>query len=557
MKNNTQLATLPMNAPRNIIAIPTRNRWRTPSGTLGSAIAMLKSVQGALVREQLADHTWILIADGSNVEQAVARDTYFRQTHEQGVGSSRIFILTAEGMSKVSKLVEKKTNITNEIVHAVLTDPSYGSQRQKLDAVTAALVNLSGPKCQLALDDDIRVPQTYHLITRRILESYGYRQTPNSQLILPGTMFQGLPMHSIFEYEFDNGLRHFFEFVGRKVGDLKQIYPQMRVTTNLNDTTQEALISAIEQQRPIQAIYTSADEPDLVDADGYQVIAVSGLTTMMPDFVASKIAEAHLLEEFPNRELSAISYPSGNNIIFGYQQGNGNICSSGFARFLDQKTILYPWWFVSSEKISRANPLRTVEGPYRADNDLLPGLLKAIERSSGERNIYVAGINSVMFHERALYGGARISIIGQAIQSLVGKIPAYEIVQRIYFDVGEKRLRIRPINDVNLYRAPINHVGNVFQYLKFFANICDQKIMNLQNRTQTDGVRTKLIRYRKEKEWLAKKTGGFDFKAFYTNTSKEVGMQINFYTNIVDAMPRVVSELTRMIENKKFYVLEV
>lgn len=545
----------------NHVATITKNRWEKPAlgkNVRGAAVDLHESLQRGLTNEGLNKDTLVLFADASDPMQAPAREQYLTGIHEGFDSPAKTFVLTLDNLRQIADQVQQRTKLPQSLIEAMFVKPGYGNQRIWYDIITSAVVLLEGPKKQLSVDDDIVFPPVYGIVRPEVLQEHQLTRKPNSQVLLRANRGMADLPEDILEIR-ENRVAPIFDYVGQDVKTIKKHHGGIKVSRGIKDDLQEALEKATLLQRPVQAEYTYEDEDGTQGEEDNDATAIGStpIKSMIPDYVASKIAAVYLLAEFPDYEVPLLAYPAGENILFAYGRGGGNVDSAVFTRYLNKKTILLPWWFASNEQYSRENPLQTVEGPYRADNDLLPSLLKTVEDKTGDKYVYLSGIATQTFHNRARYGGARTGMIEQAMQSLVGKIPAYQVLERLYYDQEQGRLRVRRIRDDEPYQAPEDHVGRVFDTIKYFRDICITKIEKIRSRPATPNNTRKIQQYTDVLTKLEKKSGGFDFDTFFKHTSIEARRQINFYAEINDALPKVIEAVGEIIRKGKLPIMEV
>jgi len=207
---------------------------------------------------------------------------------------------------------------------------------------------------------------------------------------------------------------------------------------------------------------------------------------------------------------------------------------------------------VSILDISRENPLQTVTSHYRADNELLPVLLKVIKKQTGESNMYLSGINSQVYHNRAL-SGYRPDLHEQAAASLVGNVVALAAADKLEFDSnGHACLRLD-----GRYKIPEERAQKVFTELADLAHTCLIKAEVLRSeRVTSETTRSKIERYNNIYVSIKNKLANFDFSRFRTHLEEETNRQLQFYADVLYATPIVVHEVQQMIKDGRYPVLE-
>lgn len=547
---------LPPDTPDRLIVTPTMNRWEGINGQPGHLPNMLHSVQDALSLEGLCQDTWIILGDASNQPGTnTARLATLQHLHENPNPSS-IFLLTPNTQGEVTDTIVAKTGINPEVVKAILYMTGYASQRAKLDVVVGALsLIVNRPLSVLTLDDDTIIPERYGVLKADALPN-GLTQKSNSQVLLDDRNDLSAAMFDIKP----NNISSFFINLGKPISQIRQDHPEMRATQKFKDTMHGELEKATKGE-PAQFVVTHADVPedDLPDADNSQIVAITATKHGVPDYRTVRIAQAHLEAEFPAEEVPISSYLSGPNEPFAFRAADTNVDSACIARLIDNDTAFWPWWFVSNDAISKENPLHTVTGHYRADNELLPVWLQVLYEQTGQQYAYLSGIDTQVYHNRARTG-YRPDLHEQATASLVGNIAALEASRRLHFDHTSGKIRMTRVNQD--YVAPRDHTQRVYDEMHHLARICVTKLDDLTERKHHGstedaiGLDEKIQRYFSIYESIYKKLGRFTFETFYYHLNNEVRRQLNFFAEVLDAMPAVIIEVQQLIKNGQYPVVE-
>ncbi len=543
----------PDQAPSNIVAAPTNYRWGTETEK-GPAVRMIESVQGALIKDGLASDTWIMLADESKTPETAG----IRRKNLQGLAHmgeyARLFVLTPELQGAVAAIVAGKLQDRADTARAILEGIGYGGQRAKIDAVVGGIAaSKNRPIKMVGLDDDIEVPPEYPVIRPEVMAAWGLHPLANSQVLIPNE-FDGSAMEMR-----PNTMRPFINNIGRTVREVRQDYPSLRATGGIEDTMQDKLEEAIRTGRPSQFVVSAhRTEPDLDSIEDARVIATTAIKSQRPDYVALKIARAHLLGEFPNSEAPIKSYLSGPSEPFAYQGCTTNVDSGTLGRLVDPGNVRLPWWFVSSMDISLANPLQTVSGHYRAENDLLPTLLQIGMQKSGSNYVYLGGTETQFFHSRPLVG-YRQDPHEQAAASLVGKIAAYDAAQRLYYDPITGEAKMYQVDDG--YQAPRDHAMSVYEELDKLAQICAAKITELGNRKPSNSQEwdindRNLGNYHAVRESIIRKLGGNNPESYLKHLDEEIKQQLKFFAGVLSTMPKVTEVVSSLIAQGKYPVVE-
>lgn len=553
-----QQTTLPPELPENVIVMPTLDRWgRNGAGPLPRAIS---SIQKAVVRDDIADDTWMIVSDATTDEHVHADATGVR---EQGLNDkslpdkgARLFVMTPETQAIVARVVAKRTGVREAVARAIMTDTGYASQRKKLDALLAgAVLNSGGSSRVLTLDDDTLIPSERRVVRPGHLPA-GFSQLPNSQILLPdGDVHDG-----IFETS-SNSLKPLFNALGRRVGDGRRNgLAGMRVTDMAKDTMNEALGDSI-YGKASQFVVTHSDAPDIEGADNARIIAATVSKHGIPDYRTALIARASYEGNLPRAEVAMSSYVSGDEQPFGFVTSATNVDSATLARSFDEKSAVMPWWFVSSDAISRQNPLGTVNGHYRADNELLPQLLRLASRSGDEQMVYASGLGTQISHHRAR-SGYRPNLHEQAASSLVGNVAATEAMKLLHIDPSTGFGALEEVGDD--YMVPREKAEQVFQSLKDLADICSAKMREFSSThiPMTGALNVHALEegnfnnYRAIFNSLKSRLGGFDFDTFYRHLNVEIREQLSFYKEVLDAYTSVVDEVRGLIAAGQYPIEE-
>ncbi len=542
---------LPPDVPRHIIGGPTNNRWGTLD-TPGVAVSWVQSIQEAIGRENL--NAWAILADESSEPSISAIRSKHLQALDKLPHLAPLFLLTQETQTKVEELVTERTEIDVDIVHAILNSKGYANQRIKLDSLLGGLVIATQPIDFLSIDDDIIIPAWARQVNEEHLPR-GIRRLENSQVLFS---YQGDEDDSDwFDLEI-NRVAPMFSDLGLTVAQVRETMPDFKVTPHLHDTMQTALDAALRDGfAQFQVVAPSGEKP-LPDAERARIIAVQAIKSRKPDITAANQVKTHLLQEFPPEEQTIYAYPSGPAVKYGVGSADSNIDSGTFARRLDTQTIFWPWWFVSDRNISLRNPTTIVTGQYRADNDNLTRILKRIFKKSNRqiKVIYEGGVTTQFLHNR-VSAGYRQGMLEQATASAVGKLPAYEAMDRLVID-HTGMITIEPIAED--YQIPRERAQRVFDLLYSLAGICTYKIQELEGRkrfVEDPKADDKIREYYRIIHKIYLKLAELNQEEFFKHLDIEVRDQLKYYTRVVAAMPKVIESVSQIIREGKYPVVEV
>jgi hypothetical protein len=529
-----QQTNLPNDIPERVVQIPTMNRWAQ------SLPNLLLSIKQSVGND--ADRYTIILADGtprSETAQILRREALFDKLPLPFRKS--VFILDRLTQERVVEAVEKATKIRRDIVEACLSWTGYGSQRAKLDVVTRAFAEQKSIKA-LTLDDDVIVPQKGVILDPSKV-SPGMSQMENSQ-----TIVQHTPPSSAFT-KVNNSIESFFSSLGRRVD------PDMVASDQLRDTMHGALETAQRSGKPTQ--FEVAHDPHTEITPTGRIIATAATKYGIPDYRTIKIAEANLRGNFPSSEVEFESFLSGPTKPFLFRTATTNVDSACIARLLDRRTAQIGWWLVTNTEISKSNPLQTVTTSYRADNELLPGLLGKVKRVD-DSLWYQGGLDVHILHQRERTG-ARPDIIEQATASLIGNVVAQAVLKNLSVDRTTLRTRLQPTDH---YSVPEELAHSVYLQLKILADIALDKMNGLSTMLTSQGlasnvreVATLHKRFESVYTTIQSKTANFNFPEFYRHTNEEVRAQLDFYREVLDAAPRIGEAVSKLVQNGQYPVL--
>lgn len=555
---------LPPEAPPNVVVSPSMNRWVDDSnGSQGSLPRLVNSVQRALSREKMDKDTWMIIADASNKPDVHAARLRGLANLDPD-RTSRIFLLTNETQAEVMQALRHKLRIREEVLNAVLLNTGYASQRQKLDVVVASLVlNGNGERevHMLTLDDDTVVPEQYGVVKKEVLESMGFQRKPNSQVLLPGVEDPLSP--DIFEVHDNKRIGSFFEDLGRTVGEIRKGNKNLRATYSMIDTMPSKLDESTKGKPSQFVVSYDPEADDIPQASAAEAIAATAIKTGKPDYPARKVLRAALELGLPDEEVPIKSFPSGPNEKFAYMKCPTNIVDSAcLSRKFDNTTGLLPWWYVSSLDISLSNPLRTVTSHYRADNDMLPVLLTTIFDQTKKPYVYLSGIEAQVVHHRSQQG-YRPNVLEQATASMIGNIAALEAAQCLQFDPHSGKASLYIPDNGSFYKAPEERVNFVFEEMQALSTLCATKIAEFTVREgketdlrKAEQMNNKIVEYARIQSSIAQKMGDFNLSYFERCLSQEIGAQLKFYRDVLDAMPSVLEQVQNLVKDGQYPVLE-
>jgi hypothetical protein len=517
--------------PNRLITIPTMNRW-TNGGGLGYASQAIESINRVLRSDDTADNTGIIVTDatngnGSTNGQYKARDAFLESLSNEELDT--IIFLTQESQKLLFEEISKRTNIPRKILETLTFSTGYASQRMKPDILVASAVKSTGnPYKVLTLDDDTHIPEY-----RVLAEHKRFQSQPNSQIVTKENL-------NICKGE-KNSLEPFLQNLGISSDN----YPGSEI---LLDSMDSALRDASICGRG-QFIVSYNNKEQIKNR---KIIGICGTKHGVPDYRTVNIAKLHLEQGFPSTEKEFFSYPSGTHDPFCFIEAPGNIDSACFSRYLDEETSMLPWWFVSSSDISLSNPLKTVTGHYRADNELLPKLLRRISNESNSPGYcYMSGISTQIFHNRARTG-YRPDILEQATASLVGYVAAQTSLNRLKINTNPLKIYFEPVENTDLFVLENNLAEQVFNCLVDLKQTATDMLS--QKTKENCGSDKKYIEFI---EVLSRKTDNFNYTEFETALKKEISEQIQFFDGVLSHYPTLIEVTTDILENSDYPVMTV
>ncbi|NLF24859.1 MAG: hypothetical protein GX589_04280 [Deltaproteobacteria bacterium] len=536
----------PNSLPDKVVICPSLNRWGADGD--GSLPRMLRSV----VQAQEAEDVMILIGDATADSQAAEQRQRALERIFEGSEAvcPSLLSLSPETQTMVVDQVIEMTGLQAEVVKAILYETGYASQRVKLDVLVGAIGLAScRPMKVLQLDDDTRIAPQKVRVNESILAEHSFSSRDNSQLIVHEERMN----RGILEDAGPNTLTSFFDHLGQTVSAVREKTGQLvPCTEDWHDTMHQAIEGAA-HDKPRQFV-VERGERDLAGGDQALIVAATGTKYYVPDYRTVRVAAQSAQNEFPDREIPFVSFPSGPASLFAFLGCRTNVDSAALGRELNERTSFWPWWFVSSDAISRSNELQTVTGHYRADNELLPVLFERIRDVTRQLHVYLAGLDTQVEHLRER-SGYRPTIIEQATASLVGNIAALEAARRLQLDPSGEFFSIKTDDVTTRYEAPREHALQVFDELNKLDDISERKLDELRARSGDVGVTAKIKEYQRVRTVLASKTGGFNFEVFYRHLNIEIAEQLRFFARIVDALPKVIQAVHILLGKGKYPVL--
>jgi hypothetical protein len=531
-------ATFPAEHPPVTLMCPTRNRWGTAQSP-GVVTGLLESLERLLVKEDLTAESRILLADASSGDEVAGPRLRGLAGAFTGKRSTAVYLMTPDRQQWVAEQVVARTGLAADTVHALLCHPGYAGQRTKLDAVARGRV--------VTFDDDCRMSEVYPVLKDGALP--GVRLLPNSQVMVRGKQIREdlVDLHT-------NTIRPLWEHLGKRVREVRQTWPRLRVTEYLRETMHAALEGLELDVAHTQSELTHDQGPDLPDAGEARVVASWAIKYGDPDFRTISIVRSNIEHEFPAHELPIQSCLSGPAEPFAHVRSRTGVDSAVLARILDDELSWIPWWFVTQEVISLRNPLGTVTGQYRSENDLLGSILGIVSADSRSPYVYLAATTQA-FHDRTRTG-YRQDLLDQATAALVGGLAAGEAARHLRVEPARGRALLdRPADD---YQVPPERAAVTFEEIMSMAHLCRRKLEALEDphaRSSIPIVDQLRRRYVQMLEALRQKTAGGDLEAFRAAASVEIRDQLRFYADVLDARPAVFEAVQELIGAGRYPVL--
>lgn len=530
-----QQSHLPKDCPEQVVVVPTMNRW---DGSLPNLLTSLSKIT-----EGSQDQMRFILADATSLSEsaqiACRKEVIEKLPKEM---KEALFLVTPESQREVAAEVCRRTGINPRLVNAWLTWTGYASQRAKLDVIMRGYAQDGSVKV-LSLDDDTTIPQVYRRLNVVDCDTAGSSGT-NSQSVL-----RNQPDLSAFSHH-DNSLDGFFQPLGQEVS------PRYRASLLLNDSMHEALETA--RSNGSARFHVTAGEQDDT-LQGGTIVAAMATKTGVPDYRTVRIAEASLYDRFPSTEVALTAYQDSPTEPFVFQAARTNIDSACLSRWFTAKTAGFPWWFISDVEISKSNPLQTVTGHYRADNEILPYLCEVIAQQTGTTFVYAGGIDTHVEHHRAR-SGYRPAMLEQATASLVGNLAAVAATEHLTIDPVSLLPTLRPI--ASDYCVPELRTQAVFQDIRHLADVAlnMNKLVSLERQDAQTAHQVKefnqlISRYQEVYTMLYLKTGGFDFPLFKSQIDKEIRSQLVFFRGVLEVAPRISEAVQGMLSQGRYPAL--
>ena len=543
---------LPADLAENLAVCPTLNRWGTVEKH-GPLVDLVRSLEERVSEEGMKDNTAIILGDASEGPGVDAARIAGLSHATNVVSPARVFILTMEQRRAIAQRIEKVTRVDRRAIQGLLLDTGYGSQRGNMWLAAAGLARARGEDMRKAtFDDDTKIDGTYRMVRPEKLPR-PFRPEPNSQLVLPE---DDVRLDEMTEH--GNQLSSFFAYLGTTVADMRKQFPGMPATEIHKDTMHSALSDV--RERGSAQFVVSHEGKDVDDAHLVRLFSAVISKHGRPDYRTLQIAQMYLESEFPQHELPLLSFLSGEVQPYAHRGSKTNVDSANIAFLLNDRTTQIMPWFVSDHRISAQNPLGTVEGHYRSDNELLPKMFDPkLAGAWGEPGMYLSGLPTQVYHNRAATGAHRVDTHKQATQSTLGHVAAMQAFARMEVDPLNKRIVVRDVEDS--FEVPHETAEALFDQIYTLAEICHRKGKELARRTPRDDehrrqIETALGRYQEIYADLKRRLADFDLQEFHKHLNVEVRDQVRYYKAILDAYPVMLEEIARMIKRGEYPATE-
>lgn len=555
--------TIPPDAPDLIVGTASRNRWIVPSNGFGVRFILPDTISSAadLIKiEDLDKDAWILVSDAStpgkiekNFEQALPH-LNINENH------APIYIANRHTRRELVNKLMEKIGSGYEVTKASVDGSGYGDNRDTLDNIIAGLTRASGhPVNLVAIDDDV-VLRSKPLVWRsEKLAELGIEPLPNSQVVFafpPDT-----DKSQFLELLDGNNLKAFIDPLGQTVAQLREKNDDIKVSEVVIDTRPPAFEKALRGE-PAQFI-VSPDSNGLLDADSGIIIATTEDKSGLPDYPTWIISKGVLENEFPPEE-PVEAYPSGPKVLYAGQRSETIFPDSAlfgrrFNASVDNDPAFWPWWHVSSLKISKEYNL--LNSSNRSDNDFLPKWLKYIHEKTGKLYLYASGLPTYAQHSRTPFGGDRRDPGEAALASQIGNIAAVETFKRFEFP-RNGTIYMRPVEDN--YSVPEDHAQTVFDRMQLLIFIGIKKayelidrLDNTTNSQQQHELTNKIGQYIEAISSLGVAMRGFDYGLWKKNLDAGIAKQLNFTSEWLDTKPKIIYELGQTISKGEYPIIEI
>lgn len=517
-------STLPSEEASRTICCPTRGRWQGITdhapGDLGR---WLHSILTRFDAEGLAEGSRVVIGDQTvdcplstkvaNIDWAI--------DHPDHPVSQRpeIFIQDIETRTAVALKIREHLRPSESVLENCLLRPGYAQSR------IATELPLSGKV--LSMDDDTAVPELAPVLN--VCSERFAGAIENSQVLHSSSQFSELDGRIEMQ---PNQIGAVFEPLGRTVSEIRQQgLGAVPVSEGRRDTMHIAFERMLRDGESSRFSLDHADALASQDSGDDEIVAIAITEYGIPDFRTVAVVDATIANAGMPIEYRTI--PAGESRFFAFRHSKSHV-SSCLARNLRDGLDLFPWWFLTDDRISRQNPLRTVRTSYRSDNELVADLLRPLSTAIGCQLAYGQGVSTRVVHQPAVTGH-RPDLPEQAAASLVGAMLAGEVRKLLDFD-HQGIAALPAISDS--YSLPRESVTTVFEQLECLASRC-RKVAEVLTSDPNSMSREAILWCNGMHHDLRLRLAGFNLQDFKAALDVEARDQLRFYRDVLAWYPRI------------------
>ncbi len=517
-------ATLPPEEASRTICCPTRGRWTDVSGNApGDLGRWLHSILTRFDSEGLAEDSRIVIGDqtvGCPLSTKVANIDWAINQPGQPVGQlPEIFLQDMETRTAAARTIRERLRPSETVLENLLLRPGYAQSRLATELPLLGRV--------LSMDDDTTVPESVPILNVSSERFAG--PVENSQILHSSIRFSELGGQIEMQ---PNSIGAVFEPLGRRVSEIRQEgWGSVPVSEGRRDTMHEAFERML---RGGESSRFSLDHADVVaekDSGDDEIVAVAITEYGIPDFRTVAVVDATIANAGMPIEHRTI--PAGENRFFAFRHSKSHV-SSCLARNLRAGLDHFPWWFLTDDRISQRNPIRTVRTSYRSDNELVAEMLRPLSAAIGRQLAYGQGVSTRVIHQPAITGH-RPDLPEQASASLVGAMIAGEVREYLNFD-HQGIASLPAISDS--YSLPEEVVIALFEQLETLARRCRQIAEGVSSHPSTRSPEV-IAWCNAMHEDLRIRLAGFSLQDFKAALNIETRDQLRFYRDVLVWYPQI------------------
>lgn len=546
------------NLPSRSVTSITKDRWGTPTDP-GPLPQMIMATQRLMAADGMSGDSTMVIVDGTeNHGMRQSRENLLRRLDETETPIPISFI-TPHQQERLVGILTQRTHLSEKTVRKIVADSGYDARIQ-VDALYGAMSLVHGKELKmLGLDDDTKPPAQIKTVKPELLATFGAHPEPNSYIFW---VEKPLP-EDAFNYG-ENSLRGFFDPLGKSVGQLAEIHPNLVVSGAWNDEMHEVMENLRARPDVFHVTHQGNRIRNVREESQVNILSVTNTKTWLPDPRTKTYVEQLILNDLVPPEGTIFSYKAGpaHPFVFykaGYAGAVTNVDSANLSWLFNSRTAYLLRWYPSDPNISRGRGL--VDGQYRSENEWLTMYLVLLSKKLQQRYAYFTGIETEIEHYRAKSGVRPKDPAEQAASSLFGHEASEVALNRLEFEAdGRAHLNLDGIEG---HVVPRDNARAVFRDMKILEGSSAMKIVALEEERSRskDGARRRAItrqieQYREIMHSFDRRIAGGDFHEFYRRLDDEVRDQAISTDQYLRAYPVVIDELTRIIREGDFKVLQ-